>query len=85
MARQEWLKGGYGLSGQDMEAWKGKGGEGRLDRGWTGHCVEFWGVFCLMSGMARMDWGGWGSATHGEDMEKKGEGRRLRKDGQGEE
>jgi hypothetical protein len=24
-----------------------------------------------MSGMARIDWGGWGSATHGKDMEKK--------------
>ena len=54
-----------------MEALKGVGRGERLDRGRTGHCVEFWGVFCLLSGMARIDWGGWGSATHGKDMEKK--------------
>jgi hypothetical protein len=28
-----------------------------------------------MDGMARMDWGGWGSATHGKDWEGERRGR----------
>ena len=29
--------------------------------------LEIWVIFVEKSRMARMDWGGWGSATHGED------------------
>jgi hypothetical protein len=44
---------------------------GDMGTGFGGRCVGFWGIFCLMYEMARIDWGGWGSATHGKDMEKK--------------
>ena len=64
LGRQDWLKGVNGRFGEDMEAWRH--GD-RFRQGGTGRYVEFWGVFCLMSGMARIDWGGWGSATHGLD------------------
>ena len=64
--------------------WLGDMGTG-FGKAVLGIALNFGVFFVEKSRMARIDWGGWESATHGKDMEKKGEGRRLRKDGQGEE
>ena len=46
-------------------------GESGLIEAGLGIALNFGVFFVEKSRMARIDWGGWGSATHGKDMEKK--------------